>query len=125
MVDGAGRSLLVGVAYAETALVVGLLLVAAAFPFDNPTSLPVPALALLALAVPVGKLLLAGAPSARHWIAQGPRPRVRRPDPVRIHPGLATATLTAIGLALFTVALLAPVTTGDTADQVPVVHSQE
>ena len=86
LIDGTGRTLLMGVAYAEMALVAVLLVVATATHVPNPTSLPVPALGLLALAVPVGKLLLAGAPSAQRWVAAGPRTRVRRPDPVQAPP---------------------------------------
>jgi hypothetical protein len=72
----------------------------------------VPALGLVALAVPVGKLLLAGAPSAQAWIAAGPRIRVSRPDPVATHRLLATVTLGVIGAALCAVAILAPVPAG-------------
>jgi hypothetical protein len=90
--DGTGGALLRGVASAEMALVAVLLVLATATHVPNPTSLPVPALGLLALAVPVGKLLLAGAPSAQRWVAQGPRTRVSRPDPVQGHRLLATLT---------------------------------
>ncbi|WP_324276017.1 hypothetical protein [Blastococcus brunescens] len=125
MVDGTGRALLAGVAYAEMALVATLLVVATATPFANPTSLPLPALGLLALAVPVAKLLLAGAPSAQRWIAQGPRARVRRPDPVQAHRLLATVTLSAIGLALCAVTILAPVPAGDVHDPASAVFTQD
>lgn len=125
LVDGSGRSLLTAVAYAEMALVALLLVVATVTPFANPTSLPVPALGLLALAVPVGKLLLAGAPSSREWLAQGPRVRVRRPDPVQAHRGLATVTLGVIGFALFAVAMLAPVPAGDVQDPASAVFTQD
>jgi hypothetical protein len=112
LIDGAGRTLLMGVAYAEMALVASLLVAATLLPFENPTSLPVPALGLVALAVPVGKLLLAGAPSAQAWIAAGPRIRVSRPDPVATHRLLATVTLGVIGASLCAVAILAPAQTG-------------
>jgi hypothetical protein len=125
MVDGTGRSLLRGVAYAEMAAVAVLLVVATVAPLADPTTLPLPALALLALAVPVGKLLLAGAPSAKRWIEQGPRARVRRPDPVQAHRGLATLTLGVIGAALCTVAVLAPVPAGDVHDPASSVFSQD
>lgn len=125
MVDGTGRALLAGVAYAEIALVAALLVVATLTPFADPAPLPLPAPALLALAVPVGKLLLAGAPSAQHWIAQGPRARVRPPDPVQAHRLLATVTLGAIGLSLCAVALLFPVPAGDVGDPASVVHGQD
>jgi hypothetical protein len=125
MVDGTGRSLLQGVACAEMAAVAVLLVVATVTPFAHPTALPLPALALLALAVPVGKLLLAGAPSAQAWIAQGPRARVRRPDPVQTHRGLATITLGVIGTALCAVAVLAPVPAGDVQDPASSVFTQD
>jgi hypothetical protein len=125
LLDGSGRTLLGGVAYAEMGLVVVLLIAATAVPLANPTSLPLPALGLLALAVPVGKLLLAGAPSARRWIAQGPRPRVRRPDPVQAHRLLATVTLGVIGASLCAFAVLVPVPAGDAGEPASTVYTQE
>jgi len=116
LIDGAGRTLLMGVAYAEMALVAVLLVAATVLPFPNPTPLPVPALGLLALAVPVGKLLLAGAPSAQRWIAEGPRVRIRRPDPVQTHRVLATLTLGLIAASLCAVSILAPVPAGSGND---------
>jgi hypothetical protein len=120
LVDGAGRTLLMGVAYAEMALVAVLLVLATAMPIVTPGNIPVPALGLLALAVPVGKLLLASAPSARQWVVQGPRTRVRRADPVQAHRLLATVTLAAIGLSLAAVAVLAPVPGGGASDSASV-----
>jgi hypothetical protein len=125
LIDGAGRKLLMGVAYAEMALVAVLLVVATLVPFENPTSLSVPALGLVALAVPVGKLLLAGAPSAQAWIAAGPRIRVRRPDPVQSHRLLATVTLGLIGASLCAVAILAPVPAGGVNDPASAVFTQD
>ena len=120
LVDGAGRTLLMGIAYAEMALVAFLLVLATAMPIVTPGNIPVPALGLLALAVPVGKLLLASAPSARRWVAQGPRTRVRRADPVQTHRLLATVTLAVIGLSLAAVAALAPVPSGGASDSASV-----
>jgi hypothetical protein len=111
LIDAAGRTLFLGVAYAELVLVAMLLVVATALPVPVPGALPVPLLGLMALAVPVGKLLLANAPTAQQWVAAGPRTRVRRADPVRTHRGLATCTLGLIGLSLAAVAVLAPVPT--------------
>ncbi len=109
LIEGAGRRLFMGLAYGETLLVAVLLVVATVAPvFAPPVSLPLPALALLVLAVPVGKLLLAGAPSARQWVADGPRTRVQRPDPVAAHRLLATVTLGVIGISLGALALLTP-----------------
>jgi hypothetical protein len=123
LVDGAGRTLVVSVACGE----IGLLLVlvvggllgadgvprAAAGPLG---ALPAPALALLALAVPVAKLLLARSPSAVDWVAAGPRPRVRPPAAAPGHPVLRAVTLAIIGLALTTVALVgSPATAPTTA----------
>jgi hypothetical protein len=111
LIDAAGRTLFLGVAYAELVLMAMLLVVATALPVPVPGALPVPLLGLMALAVPVGKLLLANAPTAQQWVAAGPRTRVRRADPVRTHRVLATCTLGLIGLSLAAVAVLAPVPT--------------
>jgi hypothetical protein len=124
LLDGTGRSLLMGVAYTEMALVAALLVLATAIPFQNPTSLPLPALGLLLLAVPVGKLLLAGAPSAVCWVAEGPRTRVRRPDPVKAHRLLATLTLGVIGAALCAVAIQTPAQDGGAGAPAPAVFTQ-
>ena len=124
LIDGAGRKLLMGVAYAEMGLIAVLLVAATVLPFANPTSLPVPALGLVALAVPVAKLLLAGAPSAQRWIAEGPRVRVRRADPVRSHRMLATLTLGLIGASLCAVTILAPVPAGGINDPASAVFTQ-
>ena len=111
LIDGAGRTLLLAVAYGELVLVAALLVVATVVPVATPGDVPLPALGLMALAVPVGKLLLANAPSAQRWVAAGPRTKVRRADPVQAHRLLATVTLGIIGLSLTAVAVLAPVPT--------------
>ena len=72
LIDGAGRTLLIGVAYAELVLIAMLLVVATSMTISTPGDIPVPVLGLMAVAVPVGKLLLAGAPSAQQWVAAGP-----------------------------------------------------
>jgi hypothetical protein len=109
LIEATGRTLFVGLAYAEMVLVGFLLVVATFVPVaTTPSGLPLPALALLVLAVPVAKLLLAGTPSARQWVADGPRVRVRRPDPVAAHRLLATLTLGVIGISLAAIAVLAP-----------------
>jgi hypothetical protein len=110
VLDGAGRRLLVAVSYAELALLGVVLVVGTLTPaFDRlDTPLPMPALALLAIAVPVGKLLLAGAPSTTEWLAQGPRVREQRPDPAAAHRLLCTVTLGVIALALTATAVLVP-----------------
>jgi hypothetical protein len=124
LLDGTGRSSLRGVAYAEMTLVAVLLVLATAGTVSNPISLPVPAVGLVLLAVPVGKLLLVGAPSAARWMAQGPRTRVRRPDPVQAHRLLATLTLGVIGTSLCAVAILTPVQDGGAADPASAVFTQ-
>src|SRR4051812_1556809 len=111
LIDGAGRKLYLGVAYAELVLVAMLLVIATALPFQTPGNIPAPVLGLLVLAVPVGKLLLANAATAQQWVAAGPRTRVRRADPVTTHRALATVTLGVIGLSLTAIAVLAPVPT--------------
>jgi hypothetical protein len=115
LVDGAGRTLFMGVACAEMALVAALLVVATVSPVlpEPPLGLSVPALGLLALTVPVGKLLLVAAPSARAWIEAGPRRGEDRPDPVHAHRLVATLTLGIIGISLGALAVLAPVQAGD------------
>ena len=123
LIDGAGRKLLLGVTYAEMALVAMLMVIATATPVPTPGDIPAPALGLMALAVPVGKLLLAGAPSAQRWVAEGPRTRVRRVDPAQTHRLLATVTLAVIGLSLAAVAVLAPVQSGGPNDPASVVSS--
>ena len=113
LVDGAGRTLVVSVACGEISLLVVLGLAAVlgadgmALVAVGPLgALPVPALALLALAVPLGKLLLAGTPSSLAWVAAGPRRRARRPASAPDRPVLRGVTLAVIGLALTTVSLL-------------------
>jgi len=110
LLDGIGRRLYVWLASVELVLVVGLLVAATCTSvFDRfSPQLPVPAVALLLLAVPAGKLLLAGATSTTQWLAQGPRVREQRPDPARKHRGLCVATLGLIALALTAVAVLVP-----------------
>jgi hypothetical protein len=125
VIDGAGRKLLMGVAYAELVLVATLLVVATVLPVPNPTTLPLPALGLLALAVPVGKLLLVSAPSAQRWVVAGPRVRVHRPDPVQAHRMVATLTLAFIGVALGAVTLLSPVHDGGAGDPASAVFTQD
>jgi hypothetical protein len=113
LVDGAGRTLLVAIAGGEIALLV-VLAAAGVLGADGVRlvvlgplgALPVPALALLGLAVPVGKLLLATAPAAVAWVEAGGRPRAPRTAPAVGHRGLRGATLVCIGLALTAVALL-------------------
>lgn len=111
LVDGSGRRTFVGLAVAEVALVGALSVAAVATPFlsDVRLGLPLPAVALLALALPVGKLLLVCAPGARQWVAQGPRVRDIRPDPVAAHRVLTTLTLGLIGAGLVALTVLAPV----------------
>jgi hypothetical protein len=123
VIDGAGRTLVLGVACAELLLVAVLLVVATALPLPIPAGMPLPLVGLVALAVPVGKLLLVSAPSARRWVAAGPRTRVRHADPVQTHRGLATVTLGIIGLSLTAVAVLAPVP-GDGPNAPAAVYSQ-
>jgi hypothetical protein len=120
LIDGAGRTLLMGIAYAELVLVAIGLVVATSMSVATPGDIPLPVLGLMALVVPVGKLLLASAPSAQQWVAAGPRTRVRRADPVQTHRLLATVTLAVIGLSLAAVAALAPVPSGGASDSASV-----
>jgi|SRR4051812_43257382 hypothetical protein len=111
VIDGAGRTLLLTVAYGELVLVTLFLVAATGLPLPTPGDVPLPLLGLMAVAVPVGKLLLVGSPSARRWVAAGPRLRARRADPVQAHRLPAAVTLCLIGLSLTAVAVLAPVPT--------------
>ncbi|MGY1783786.1 hypothetical protein [Geodermatophilus sp. SYSU D00698] len=104
-----GRRLANGLACAEIVGVAALFAVSLVTPLvgDLPTTLPLPAVALLALAVPVGKLLLTSAPATLAWAAAVP-PRTRPAAPAR-HPRLRVATVAVIGVALGAVALSTPV----------------
>ncbi len=126
LIDGAGRRLVLAVAYGELALLGFLAVVALTTPLiaAAPAGMPLPLLLLMAAAVPVGKLLLVGAPSAARWIAEGPRVRERRVDPVAAHRLLATATLGLIGVSLAAVAVLAPVEAGGVGDPASTVFTQ-
>ena len=109
LIDGAGRKLVIGLSYAEMVLVAALLVVATATPLvQPPAGLPLPLLGLLLLAVPVGKLLLAGAPAAQRWVTEGPRGGISLPDPVAMHRVLATVTLGAIAATLVVLAVSTP-----------------
>ncbi|WNV76382.1 hypothetical protein [Geodermatophilus sp. DSM 44513] len=110
LLDRSGRRLYTAVATAEVALVGALFAVALTSPLVDalPVGLPLPALALLVLGLPVGKLLLVGAPSVLAWVAQGPRTPQRRPQPAAAGPWTRAATLAVIGLALVAVALAVP-----------------
>jgi hypothetical protein len=109
LIDGAGRRLVIGVAYGEMVLVAALLVVATATPLvAPPAGMSLPALGLLVLAVPVGKLLLAHSPAAGRWVTDRPRARVCLPDPVATHRVLATATLGVIAATLVVLAVSTP-----------------
>jgi hypothetical protein len=126
LIDGAGRRLVLVVAYCELVLLGFAGVVATTTPLFSaaPAGLPLPLLLLMAVALPVGKLLLVGAPSAVDWMAEGPRVRERRVDPVAAHRVLATATLGLIGLALAAVAVVTPVQDGGPHAPASAVFSQ-
>jgi hypothetical protein len=109
LLDGAGHRPVTWVAYGELVLITVLFFVALFTPRGEvpiPPAVPLPAVALLVLAVPVGKLLLAGSPTAVAWVADGPRPRDRRPDPTKTYQDLCVATLAVIAIALTAVAVI-------------------
>src|SRR4051812_32135913 len=108
IVDGTGRRGFVAVAYAELFAVALAGVAAVSVPLPPPAHLPLPAVVLTALAVPVAKILLAGSAPVQAWIAAGPRLRERRPDPVARHRMVATVTMAVIGLALGAVAIGGP-----------------
>ena len=113
LVDGAGRRMLVVVASLEVAVLGASFVVGLVGPADLLVlggGLPAPALVLLALSVPITKLLLATTPAVDAWLAVGGRP----PAAVRSAPmpparrRLQLVTVGAIGVALTAVALLGP-----------------
>ena len=124
LIDGAGRRLVLTVAWAELGVLAVLGVVATTSGLPVPAALPLPLLLLVAAAVPVGKLLLVGAPSAVRWIAQGPRVRERRVDPVAAHRVLATVTLGLIGVSLAAVAVLVPAQGGGPGAPASAVFTQ-
>ena len=115
LADGAGRLLLVSVSAAEAGLLLtvtaaGLLGVGGVglVGVGPLGALPVPALALLGLGVPMTKLLLAYSVPATEWLAAASRPRARRPALPHGQRAVRGVTLGVIGLALTTVALAGP-----------------
>jgi hypothetical protein len=125
LVDGAGRRSMVAICFAELLLVGGVFVLATTTSLlpRLPGDLPPAAFALLALAVPVGKLLLVGSPAAIAWIEAGPRPRESRPDPVAAHRVLCTVTIAVIGFGLAALAVLTPTEAGSSADVASVVST--
>jgi hypothetical protein len=112
LIDGCNRRLLVRTASVELVVVavIGAVAVSWRLPEALTYGLPVPAAFAGAAAVPVAKLLLADAPTARRWVAQGPRRTTRRPgqDPAVVHRALCTVTLGVIALGLGALAVLTP-----------------
>ncbi|SDC48989.1 hypothetical protein SAMN05660690_1632 [Geodermatophilus telluris] len=109
VLEGPGWRMAAVVAGAEVGLLVALVAVGQSTALLDrlPATVPLPAAALLALAVPVGKLLLTSAPSVLTWARTAP-PRQREPEPVA-HPRLRVLTLAVIGLALCALAVTTPV----------------
>ncbi|MCZ2858141.1 hypothetical protein [Blastococcus sp. VKM Ac-2987] len=126
LIDGSGRTLVVVTSSAELGVLSMLGVVAVVVPVPEALTggVPLPLLFAAALAVPAGKLLLAGTPSARQWVLQGPRVRARRPDPVTLHRSLCTVTLGLIALALGGLALLGPVDTDPSGPATNVVSQR-
>jgi hypothetical protein len=126
LVDGAGRRAVMVVSFLELVLVAAFFVVGTTTSLipELPGHLSPSAAALLALAVPVGKLLLVGSPSTVAWVAAGPRKRESRPDPVAAHRLLCTLTIGAIGLGLAALAVLTPTHGGGGADVASVVSTR-
>ena len=110
LIDGSGRRLVVVTSSIELFVVsvLGVLAVMLPVPSWLTGGLPLPLLFALAVALPIGKLLLSDAPSTRQWVLQGPRVRARRPDPVARYRALCTLTLGLIALGLGAVAVVGP-----------------
>lgn len=123
LVDGAGRRSMITLAFLELVLVAAFFVAATTTPLIPalPADLSPAAAALLAVAVPVGKLLLVGSPSSVAWVAAGPRQREARPDPVAAHRLLCTLTIAGIGLGLSALAVLAPAPAAPGSDVASVV----
>ena len=124
LIDGADRRLVVRTSLLELFVVAaaGAVAVVVPVPAALTAGLPLPALFAVAVSLPVAKLLLVDAAPARRWVAQGPRVRPSRPDPVAGHRVLCTLTLGVIALGLSAVAVLAPVQDGVGAPASSVVH---
>ncbi|SEL21203.1 hypothetical protein SAMN04515665_109155 [Blastococcus sp. DSM 46786] len=125
LLDGSTRTLLVLTSVVELAAVsvLGGSAVLLPLPTALTGGLPLPLLFAAAFALPIGKLLLVDAPSARAWVLQGPRVREHRPDPVVVHRSLCALTLGCIALLLGGFAVLNPVG-GDPVGPVAGVVSQ-
>lgn len=123
VVDGSTRTLLVATSVVELAAVsvVGGFALLLPLPAALTGGLPLPLLFAAAFALPIGKLLLVDAPSARAWVQQGPRIRERRPDPAAAHRPLCALTLGGIALLLGGFAVLHPVEAGPPAPVAGVV----
>ena len=123
LVEGAGRRLVTHTAAAELLVISGVGVGAVSVPLPAwATGGTPPALAFaLAFSVPVGKLLLVDAPSARDWVRRGPRTPVPRPDPVTRYRWLCTAILGGIALALGALAVLGPAAPGPAGPPTSVV----
>ncbi|CCG01703.1 hypothetical protein [Blastococcus saxobsidens] len=124
LIDGSGRRLVVITSSVELFVVstLGVLAVMLPLPTWLTGGLPLPLLFALAVALPIGKLLLSDTPSAREWVLQGPRVRARRPDPVAHHRVLCTLTLGVIALGLGAVAVVGPSDAGLGSPASSVVH---
>jgi hypothetical protein len=124
LVDAAGRRAMIGLAFIELVLIAVVFVAATTTSLVIPGDLPPAAAALLALAVPVGKLLLVSSPTAITWVAAGPRRRESRPDPVAAHRLMCTLTIAGIGLGLTALAVLTPTGPATGTDAASVVSDR-
>ncbi|MGY2002116.1 hypothetical protein [Blastococcus sp. SYSU DS1024] len=110
LIEGSSRNLLLVTSVVELAAVsvLGGFALLQPLPTALTGGLPLPLLFAAAFALPIGKLLLVDAPSARDWVLRGPRVRVRRPDPVAVHRSLCAVTLGGIALVLGGLVVLQP-----------------
>ncbi|WP_346621695.1 hypothetical protein [Blastococcus montanus] len=123
LVDGSSRRPVVLTSAVELFAVSMLGVVALLVPFPAAWlgGVPLPLLLAVAVALPVTKLLLVDAASARRWVQHGPRVRARRPDPVVLHRSLCGLTLGVIALGLVGVTVLNPADTGSGSPAASVV----
>lgn len=126
LIDGSGRRLVVIISSVELFAVstLGVLAVLLPLPVWLAGGLPLPLLFALAVGLPIGKLLLSDAPSARQWVLQGPRVRARRPDPVARYRALCALTLGVIALGLGGVAVGGPSDAGFGSPASSVAHQR-
>ena len=124
LIDGADRRLVVRTSLLELAVVAaaGAYAVVVPVPAVLTPGVPLPVAFAAAVSIPVAKLLLVDTVAARRWVAQGPRVRPSRPDPVAGHRAVCTLTLGVLALGLSALAVLTPLQPAADGPASSVVH---